>query len=72
MDFWRKVFYIYSQVNNQKMEKTDTQIKKWLARKNNDSAEYKMWGNGVALPCVLRVIAGIAEMMTNYKEGKSE
>lgn len=28
-----------------------------------DSAEYKMWGNGVALPCVLYVLEGIAEIL---------
>ena len=28
-----------------------------------DSAEYKMWGNGMALPNVLYVIEGIAERM---------
>lgn len=26
-----------------------------------DSAEYKMWGNGIALPCALYVMQGIAE-----------
>lgn len=25
----------------------------------SDSAEYKMWGNGVALPCVVFVLSGI-------------
>ena len=33
--------------------KTSKQIKKWLADPYSDSAEYKMWGNGVALPCVV-------------------
>lgn len=28
---------------------------------HTDSAEYKMWGNGVALPCVLYVLEGILE-----------
>lgn len=28
-----------------------------------DSAEYKMWGNGVGLPCVLYVMEGIAEIL---------
>lgn len=27
---------------------------------HSDSAEYKMWGNGVALPCVLYVLEGVA------------
>lgn len=28
-----------------------------------DSAEYKMWGNGVSLPCVLYVMEGIAKTL---------
>ena len=33
----------------------------------SDSAKYKMWGNGIALPCALYVMEGIAEL----REGKS-
>ena len=33
----------------------------------SDSARYKMWGNGVALPCVLYVMEGIAEVMRNLR-----
>jgi hypothetical protein len=39
--------------------KTDAQIIKWLKDPHSDSAEYKLWGNGVALPCVCFVLAGI-------------
>lgn len=28
--------------------------------KHSDSAEYKMWGNGMALPCVMYIMQGIA------------
>lgn len=61
MSFWRGVFNTFGQINGLKKEKTDKQIKKWLADPHTDSAEYKMWGNGVALPCVCRVMAGIVE-----------
>ena len=30
---------------------------------HTDSAEYKMWGNGVALPCVLYVMEGIKKYL---------
>jgi DNA (cytosine-5)-methyltransferase 1 len=40
--------------------KSRSQIIKWLQNPHSDSAEYKMWGNGVALPCVRFVMAGIA------------
>ena len=35
------------------------QIEKWLKNPYSDSAAYKMWGNGVALPCVYFVLSGI-------------
>ena len=35
---------------------------------HSDTAEYKMWGNGVALPCALFVVYGVAEAL---REGGS-
>ena len=58
MTFWRKVFKTYADINGKK-PRSDTQIKKWLKDPYTDAAEYKMWGNGVALPCVAFVLAGI-------------
>lgn len=58
MYFWHKVFKTYSEVTGCKM-KSDKQIAKWLKGPYSDSAEYKMWGNGVALPCVWFVLCGI-------------
>ena len=56
--FWHKVFKTYAAVTGCKM-KSDPQIAKWLRSPHSDSAEYKMWGNGVALPCVWFVLSGI-------------
>ena len=56
--FWHKVFKTYSEVTGCKM-KSDKQVAKWLKNPHSDSAEYKMWGNGVALPCVWFVLCGI-------------
>lgn len=58
MYFWHKVFKTYAEVTGCKM-KSDKQIAKWLKAPYSDSAEYKMWGNGVALPCVWFVLCGI-------------
>ena len=61
MDFWREVFETHRKITGTaKKAKTDNQIRKWLANPHTDSAEYKMWGNGVALPCVYYVMMGIA------------
>ena len=56
--FWHKAFKTYSEVTGCKM-KSDKQVAKWLKDPYSDSAEYKMWGNGVALPCVWFVLCGI-------------
>lgn len=38
--------------------------KDWCADvPHSDSAEYKMWGNGMALPCMLYVMEGIQELL---------
>ena len=58
MYFWHKVFKTYSEVTGCK-KKSDKQVAKWLKDPYSDSAEYKMWGNGVALPCVWFVLCGI-------------
>ena len=49
--FWRKVFNKEAEIKGLKKKKTDKQIIKWLKNPHSDSAEYKMWGNGIALPC---------------------
>ena len=41
------------------------QVAKWLKNPYSDSAAYKMWGNGVALPCVSFVMAGIVLLTQN-------
>lgn len=65
--FWRNVFDEHSEINGVK-KKSDKQIIKWLKTKCTDSAAYKMWGNGVALPCVDYVMCSIAE----HERQKSE
>ena len=60
MEFWRRVFETHRKVvTHAKKPKTDTQIRKWLDDPHTDAAEYKMWGNGVCLPIVFFVLAGI-------------
>lgn len=71
MDFWRDVFETHRKVVTKASKpKTDNQIRKWLIDPDNDSAEYKMWGNGVALPCVLYVMEGIALEFRKESEDK--
>lgn len=59
--FWTDVFETHRRIVTQaKKPKTEKQIRKWLADPYSDAAEYKLWGNGVALPCVYFVLTGIA------------
>ena len=60
MYYWYKVFETWRLATAPESKpRTSKQIKKWLADPYSDSAEYKMWGNGVALPCVVFVLSGI-------------
>lgn len=59
--FWADVFETHRRiVTGASKPKTEKQIVKWLKNPHSDSAEYKLWGNGVALPCVYFVLSGIA------------
>ena len=61
VNFWEEVWETHRQlISKNKRPKTRKQIVKWLSQPHSDTAEYKMWGNGVALPCVIYVLTGIA------------
>ena len=55
---WQGIFDEYCDINGKK-RKTASQVRRWLMTEPTDAAKYKMWGNGVALPCVVFVLAGI-------------
>ncbi|MFM1581386.1 DNA (cytosine-5-)-methyltransferase [Helcococcus bovis] len=55
LKFWRKVFDKDAEIKGLKNKKSDKWILKWLKNPQTDSAEYKMWGNGIALPCAIYI-----------------
>lgn len=60
IDYWKEVFETHRNVmGTSSKPKSESQIIKWLKDPHSDSAEYKMWGNGVALPNVFFVLSGI-------------
>ena len=66
--FWRAVFITWQKAQGKEAKtKTDTAIRKWLRNPSSDSAAYKLWGNGIALPCALYVLRGLA-FWDGYKE----
>ena len=67
--FWRGVFETHRQlVTHSAKAKTDRQILKWLSDPHTDAAEYKMWGNGVALPCVQWIMQQIVRVVEDSND----
>ena len=66
--FWLEVRNTHARING-KPEKdyTKAQMLTWYNKLHTDSAEYKMWGNGIALPPALYCMQGIVEALTNQK-----
>lgn len=64
--FWSEVFEAHREVIGKSTKpKSEKQIIKWLKAPHSDSAEYKLWGNGVALPNVVFVLSGIVYYAQN-------
>lgn len=62
--FWLDVRNTYAEINGKATkEYTREQMLAWYNKLHSDSAEYKMWGNGIALPNALYVMQGIAEVV---------
>lgn len=67
--WWREVFITHAKAMGKDIKpKSDNQIIKWLKNPHSDSAEYKMWGNGVALPNVVFVLSGIVFYAQNARD----
>ena len=63
--FWLNVRNTHAEINGkQTKDYTKAQMLTWYNKLHTDSSEYKMWGNGIALPNALYVMEGIAEVYT--------
>lgn len=68
IEWWQTVFETHRLATRRgKKAKTKSQIVKWLQSPHSDMAEYKMWGNGVALPNVCLVMAGINWLVNDFE-----
>ena len=56
---WKHIYETWDTVQGRILPRTEKQIIKWLQNPNTDAAEYKAYGNSVAVPCVFFVLAGI-------------
>ena len=69
--FWLNVRNTHAAINDKATkEYTKDQILKWYNGLHTDSSEYKMWGNGIALPNALYVMQGIADVMSEEKASR--
>ena len=66
--FWLNVRNTHAAINGRATkEYTKEQLLRWYNKLHSDSSEYKMWGNGIALPNALYVMQGIADAL-RHKE----
>ncbi|GHU68137.1 hypothetical protein FACS1894184_09410 [Clostridia bacterium] len=64
INWWADVFETHRKiVGTSKKPKSRKQIVKWLQNPYSESAEYSMWGAGVALPVMCFVMRGIVELI---------
>ena len=62
--FWLNVRNTYAEINGKATKEfTKAQMLTWYNKLHTDSSGYKMWGNGIALPCALYVMQGIADVV---------
>ena len=71
--FWLNVRRTHDGINGRAVK--DYNEKQMLTYYNKlwtDSAEYKMWGNGIALPCALYVLHGIKDALVEEQTARSK
>ena len=62
--FWNEVRNTHALINGRKTQDyTGKQMLTWYNKLWTDSAEYKMWGNGISLPTALYCLQGIVEAL---------
>ena len=63
MIIWAEWWRLIGRADGIQLPKDAKQTERWLADPISDSALYKMWGNGIALPCAIFVFEGIMEAL---------
>ena len=67
--FWEDVRKTHAAINGTRYKPFSKreQLVRWYNRLHTDSAEYKLYGNGIALPCAVYVLRGIAQELSEEK-----
>ena len=67
--FWLEVRNTHAAINGRPVKDyTKAQMLTWYNKLWTDSAEYKMWGNGIALPPALYCLQGIVDALNKPEE----
>lgn len=68
--FWQEVRNTHAAINGKVVKDyTPAQMLTWYNKLHTDSAEYKMWGNGIALPPALYCMQGITDALKKTRGG---
>ena len=68
-EFWLTVRNTHAAINGKVVKDyTEAQMLTWYNKLQTDSAEYKMWGNGIALPPALYCMQGIVDVLAKEEE----
>jgi len=67
IEFWQHVRKTYSVINGKSYtpQKSESLLN-WYNKLHTDSSEYKMWGNGIALPCAVFILKNIKKFTETY------
>ena len=67
--FWQQVRDTCAVITGKPPKKYSAEaLTRWYNGLHTDSAEYKMWGNGIALPCAQYVMEGVADELRKPTE----
>lgn len=67
--FWLEARNTHATINGKQVKDyTEKQMLTWYNKLHTDSAEYKMWGNGIALPPALYCMQGIKDALERGDE----
>lgn len=64
LDYWWQIWATWAKAEGLKKPKTRNQVRSWLTNPGTDRALYKLWGNGIALPCAKLVLSQIVAETT--------
>ena len=61
LDYWEDVWAKWNRIRGVR-RRSRKQVATWLADPGSDSAQYKLWGNGIALPVAEHVLKRVKNM----------